>query len=37
MKEAAAAASETTIAVPGKPPRSARPKKPKGPNWTKHG
>ena len=37
MKEAAAAAKETTVAVPGKGPRKARPKKPKGPNWIKRG
>lgn len=37
MKDAAAAARETTVAVPGKPPRKARPKKPKGPNWIKRG
>jgi YidC/Oxa1 family membrane protein insertase len=36
-KEATAAAKETTVAVPGKPPRKARPKKPKGPTWIKRG
>lgn len=36
-KEATAAARETTVTVPGKPPRKARPKKPKGPNWIKRG
>ena len=34
-KEAMEAAMETTIEVPGKAARSARPKKPKGPTWTK--
>ena len=37
QKDAAAAARETTVAVPGKAPRKARPKKPKGPNWIKRG
>ncbi|MGC9453446.1 MAG: YidC/Oxa1 family insertase periplasmic-domain containing protein [Phycisphaerae bacterium] len=36
-KEAEQAARETTVKLPGKPPRSKRPKKPKGPFWTKHG
>ena len=34
-KEAMEAAMETTIDMPGKAARSARPKKPKGPTWTK--
>jgi len=36
-KEAAEAAAETTVVVPGKAARSARTKKPKGPNWVKGG
>ena len=36
-KEAAQAAQETTVALPGKASRSSRPKKPKGPNWVKRG
>lgn len=36
-KEATQAAMETTVKMPGKPPRSKRPKKPKGPFYTKHG
>ncbi|MCE5327777.1 MAG: YidC/Oxa1 family insertase periplasmic-domain containing protein [Planctomycetaceae bacterium] len=36
-KEALEAAMETTISIPGKGMRSARPKKPKGPFWTKRG
>jgi YidC/Oxa1 family membrane protein insertase len=36
-KEAAEAALQTTIKVPGKAARSARPKKPKGPFWVKGG
>jgi len=36
-KEAAEAAVETTVVVPGKAARSARPKKPKGPTWVKRG
>jgi len=34
-KEAAEAAVETTVALPGKAARSSRPKKPKGPFWFK--
>lgn len=34
-REAAEAAGETTVQVPGKGPRFSRPKKPKGPNWFK--
>lgn len=37
QKEEAEAAFETRIALPGKASRSARPKKPKGPNWVKRG
>ena len=36
-KEAAQAAQETTVMLPGKASRSSRPKKPKGPNWVKRG
>ena len=36
-KDAIAAAMETTIRMPGKGPRSSRPKKPKGPNYIKRG
>jgi len=36
-KEAAAAAVETTVRLPGKGPRASRPKKPKGPFWVKRG
>ena len=36
-KEAAEAAVETKVHIPGKGPRSSRPKKPKGPLWFKHG
>ena len=36
-KKAEEAALETTVRVPGKASRSTRPKKPKGPFWTKHG
>ncbi len=36
-KEAEEAAHETTVKMPGKAPRSKRPKKPKGPFWTKQG
>ena len=36
-REEAEAARETTVSVPGKKPRSQRPKKPKGPNWFKQG
>ncbi len=36
-KDAADAATETTVTVPGKAPRKARPKKPKGPTWIKRG
>jgi membrane protein insertase Oxa1/YidC/SpoIIIJ len=37
QREEAEAARETTVSVPGKKPRSQRPKKPKGPNWFKQG
>lgn len=37
QKEAAEAAAETVVQGPGKGARSARPKKPKGPFWHKHG
>jgi len=37
QKEAAEAAAQTTVRVPGKAPRGNRPKKPKGPLWFKHG
>ena len=36
-KQQAAAEMETTIRLPGKAPRAARPKKPKGPMWFKRG
>jgi len=36
-RQAAQAASETTVAMPGKAPRASRPKKPKGPLWFKRG
>ncbi len=36
-KEEIQAATETTVKAPGKAPRSKRPKKPKGPYWTKRG
>jgi len=36
-KEAAQAATETKVEVPGKGPRAGRPKKPKGPFWFKQG
>ncbi len=36
-KEAAEAAEQTTVRVPGKAARSRRTKKPKGPFWVKHG
>jgi len=36
-REAAEAASETTVVMPGKGARGSRPKKPKGPFWTKRG
>ncbi len=36
-KEATEAALETTVRVSGKGPRASRPKKPKGPFWTKKG
>jgi YidC/Oxa1 family membrane protein insertase len=36
QKEAMEAALETTVEVPGKGSRSSRPRKPKGPNWTKN-
>jgi len=36
-RDAEAAAAETTIRVPGRGPRASRPKKPKGPFWTKRG
>jgi len=36
-KEATEAALETTVRVSGKGQRASRPKKPKGPFWTKHG
>ncbi len=36
-KEAVEAAAETTVVAPGKKARSARPKKPKGPFWNRHG
>ena len=36
-REAQEAATETTVRVPGKGPRSNRPKKPKGPFWIKKG
>jgi YidC/Oxa1 family membrane protein insertase len=36
-KEAAEAAAETQVVVPGKAARGSRPKKPKGPFWTKRG
>ncbi len=36
-REAAAAAAETTIDMPGKAARGNRPKKPKGPFWVKRG
>ena len=36
-REAAQAAAETTVALPGKAPRASRPKKPKGPMWFKRG
>lgn len=37
VREAAAAAAETTIEMPGKAARASRPKKPKGPLWIKRG
>ncbi len=37
QKEELQEAIETTVTAPGKAPRSKRPKKPKGPFWTKHG
>jgi len=37
QKEAAAAAVETCVGMPGKASRTSRPKKPKGPFWFKHG
>ena len=37
QREEAEAAFETRVALPGKAARSARPKKPKGPNWVKRG
>jgi len=36
-REEETAAAETTIRVPGRGPRGSRPKKPKGPFWTKRG
>ncbi len=36
-KQEAEAAMETTVRLPGKAPRGARPKKPKGPFWVKRG
>lgn len=36
-RDAAEAAKETTIVIPGKGARSSRPKKPKGPSWVKRG
>jgi len=36
-KEAQEAAAQTTVRVPGKAPRTSRPKKPKGPFWVKRG
>ena len=36
-KEEAQAAVETRVQMPGKGPRSSRPKKPKGPTWVKKG
>ena len=36
-KEAAEAAEQTTVRIPGKIARANRPKKPKGPSWMKHG
>ena len=36
-RNAAEAAAETQVVVPGKGPRGSRPKKPKGPLWTKRG
>jgi len=36
-KEAEEAAVQTTVRVPGKAPRSSRPKKPRGPFWIKRG
>jgi len=36
-KQAAEAAIQTTVSVPGKAARSSRPKKPKGPFWVKRG
>lgn len=36
-REALEAAQETRVQVPGRRPRSSRPKKPKGPNWFKQG
>ena len=36
-REAAEAAAETMVAMPGRAAWTSRPKKPKGPNWTKHG
>ncbi len=36
-REAAAAATETTVKLPGKAFRGQRPKKPRGPFWTKRG
>ncbi len=36
-KEAAEAAEQTFVSIPGKAARSARPKKPKGPFWIKRG
>ena len=37
VKQEAEEAVETKVAVPGKGPRASRPKKPKGPFWTKRG
>jgi len=37
QKEAVEAMRQTTVRVPGKASRNARPKKPKGPTWVKHG
>jgi membrane protein insertase Oxa1/YidC/SpoIIIJ len=37
QKEAAEAAAETQVVMPGKGARGSRPKKPKGPLWTKRG
>ena len=36
-REAAAAAAETTVPLPGGSFRGQRPKKPRGPFWTKRG